>query len=206
MIDLLIKLVESLHKLLDHKQTKALTYFHEYVQPTYDAAELVFKDYLKLFNDVKRMVEADQNSKEIIRFLEDRRGDHLPERAKLRELTFRKIKNTKANNYYQDLLRLAYPVGDKQISSELNRFESGIILLLRGGVTHLESSPPSFLSGSGSHAILDVLKYFEKRSGQDWNRNEYILLVEKQVGALMRAWEEVVSGYVELHEKAIPRI
>ena len=202
MIEPGVKLIEMLIELFDRKHIKKEKFFKDYVQPTYQLAEKVYGDYLKLFENVKRKLKDEDSIENIIRFLEEGRVNYLPVRAKLRAI-LRRYDECPEEEMPQMVIPLVPPF--RKFRRELPRFERGILGILRGGLASLEDIPRVDLTPYGdrdNHTLLDVLYHFSEESVTK-NRSGYLRLVEEQVDALKKAWEDVVEGFVQHQKKAI---
>jgi hypothetical protein len=185
LIDLFIKL-----RAVDKKTTKE--YFEVYVEPTYELAELVYKDYLFLFDELESKVTSGRKTQPIVRFLEKRRLDNLPIRMKLRALVHaRGIKQT--NHFEVGILGLMYSTAGS-FDSQTNPMKS---MLIQERIQYAR----------GGHYLLDIINWIVL-SGEDNLapiRPRLLRLVRKIRSSIDYEWELTVKGYAELKEMIIPK-
>jgi hypothetical protein len=91
MLELLLKLIEQLTKLVDIREKNRGEYFQRYVQPAYDTAEAIYGDYRSLLLKLREMVGQVANPEPLIIFLKERREELLPARDRLRALVARRV-------------------------------------------------------------------------------------------------------------------
>lgn len=118
MVDSLLKLVEWLLKLRDVRKERRERLFDRYFKPTYEEAEQVYRDYLKLLTHIKTQLESGVSVRAIVSEMEQARIENKPVRDKLRAvLDHREID-----------------------SADITRFEKGIWGVLQGGLSLYEKT------------------------------------------------------------------
>ena len=195
MLELLLKLIEQLTKLVGVREKNRQEYFKGYVQPTYEAAEAIYKDYRTLLRKLRKMLLLDQNTKPIIDFLEERREELLPIRDRLRALVVQRSKE-----------------------GRVTRFEAGLLGMMTGVATDTnqtyfdtvfyDEDHGSIEQGPGGHTILDILRKLKEWDILDVSeRREMIMgVVDNKIEVVERAWQNVVKGYAELQASALPGV
>lgn len=198
MVELALTLMDYLIKFLQKREDNLDEYFENYVQPAYNAAELVYADYLSLFQIIKNKIEQDEQPIELIKFLEEGRIKYLPIRTRIRAEIFGRYESE--FNHRDARSSLIYDGINREIPTwnSLPEFERGILGILMGGLSPFEdahhiSTPYSY----GSHTLLDILYAFSSYAIKGEKKERYLRVINKQLSALKAAWEDVVSGYVK---------
>ena len=193
MLDAFVKLLDSVIKLVDLRQKNRREYFDQYVQPTFELAEAVYKDYRLLLRGLREMVRGGESVARIIDFLDARREELLPIRRRLSAFVARRAREGRAVE-----------------------FEAGILGLLSGASSALhdrhlieyvyEPTTRSLQQRTGSHTVLDLLQFLKEHSGRDIPGFKQRLLraVDEQQGAIDQAWQSVLRGYADLHATRLP--
>jgi hypothetical protein len=209
-MDTFLKLIDYFVKLVDRRHESKRRYFERYAKPAFEAAQIVFEDYLKLLHSIKRKVETGKDIEEIIRYLEDGRIKYLPLRMKLRAAIFPKLLEASESRYSFDT-DAARPTPRWLNTEGLSLFERGIAGVMRGGLAPFEdgyffldhySEMARELSGGGRHTVLDLLYIMSDSSIED-RRGNVIERVNDQIKAIMLAWEDVVTGYAEIERQVL---
>jgi hypothetical protein len=196
MLDLLLKaieLIEQLFKFFDIREKNREEYFQLYVQPTYDTAEAIYRDYRSLLRELREMVDHAESPEPIRIFLEKRREEFLPARDRLRALVAHRVQEGRGT-----------------------RFEAGVLGLMTGAVTSVdrpyfktvsyEEEDGSIRERPGDHTVLDILQRLKARGDQDFSPNRRLLLriVDTKMDAIEQAWQNVVRGYADLQASTLP--
>lgn len=193
MVELLLKLIEQLTKLVDIREKNRREYFHLYVQPTYDTAEAIYRDYRSLLHELREMVDHAGDSEPIIGFLQERREELLPARDRLRALVAHRVQEGRGT-----------------------RFEAGVLGLMTGAVTGVDMPyfhtvsygevDGSIRSQPGRHTVLDILQRLKSRDDHDFSSGRQRLrrAVDSKMDAIEQAWQNVVRGYADLHASTLP--
>jgi len=193
MVDLIITLLEYVAKLAGIHEGNRKEYFDRYVQPAYDAAELIYNDYRSMLQDLRREVEHSDTAEPIVRMLEKRRGDLVAARTRLRAVITERMNEGRAT-----------------------RFEAGVLGLMSGVVTSVDR--PYFQTYGyaeaggglaptlGRHTVLDILAQLDDREGDDISTMRQALLaaVDDKIQGIAEAWRTMVAGYAELHTGTLP--
>jgi hypothetical protein len=188
MLDILLKLLDNVVKLVGIREKNHQDYFQRYVQPTFELAESVYRDYRLLLRDVRELVQRGGESAMIVRLLKDRREEFLPIRRRIEALVERRVRER----------------GSSQ-------FEAGILAMLTGAVSAVNSGhlltceyvprSRSILPEVRGHTLLDLLEILEHPGGArivDVPRRLLQAVDQKQY-VIEQAWQLVVRGYAELH-------
>jgi len=85
-IALLLKLLENLTKLAERREQLNEKEFSRYAEPTLRDAELIYRDFLRIFTQLEKRVKRTKRAETWIRFLETERLQLLPVRMRLRAL------------------------------------------------------------------------------------------------------------------------
>lgn len=185
MINTALTIIDRFVHLLTLRQELSEKQFEHIVKPLYEDAELVYRDHLMTFEQLKKMIKNGIPEEELIRFLEERRLEYLPVRMKIRAVVIR---------LFGDSPRAAL--------RERSKFVQGIWSLMRGGVDISEPGHFERLHASGDHTLLDILYLFlnrpEMQRPDEWYRQRGWIAVEHQLRSLKEAWEEIVAGYAEM--------
>jgi len=191
MLDDALRLLESVLKLRDERQESRDRYFEHYVQPTYVAAEQVFRDYRALLADIQQKVESGETRENLIRFMEERRMQELPVRMRLRAILSQRDRESTVFDQRTGII------------VRRGRFERGIWGLLLGGLGHFEEKEVFNWWNPYSrdrHTLLSIL--YEMQRTDD---NQVLLSrTWRQTEALDRAWQDVTLGFAELQARTYP--
>jgi len=204
MINLILKLIVELRKFretreknqreyVETREKNQREYFDRYVQPAYDSAELIYKDYRALLRDLQTKVQDAQSLDPVINFLEGRRRELEPARGRLRALISQRIREGRAT-----------------------RFEAGILGLMSGVVTGVDR--PYFQRHSydetnaairprpGRHTVLDIVQKLKERGSDDIDliRPELLTAIDDKCSGIEESWQNLVRGYGELHAGTLP--
>jgi hypothetical protein len=181
MIDASLRLLDKLIELLNMRQKNKERYFAAVVEPMFQDAELIVKDYVTLFGDLIAKLEKGRNVSEVTRWIEERRLSLLPVRIKTRTLL---------------------EEGGIGQSQQMSTFEQGIWGLLKGGLSLVEEGhAPLTEYGFGGHTVLDLLR---RCSREPLARRRGLLLrcAEAQLACIQAAWKNTVRGYAEIRNKS----
>jgi hypothetical protein len=193
MIDLFLKLLDYVVKLAGIRESNRREYFDRYVQPAYETAELIYKDYCSMLSDLRDKVEHSETSEPIIRLLEERRRELLAARTRLRALISERVNEGRAT-----------------------RFEVGILGLMSGVVTSVDrpyfqiysyvEADGGILPQLGRHTVLDILRKLKRRGSDDISaiRAKLLNAIDDKMRGIEEAWQNVVAGYAELHAGTLP--
>jgi len=186
MIDEGIKIIDRLIQLATYRERKSKEYFDVYVEPLYKDAEKIVSDYLKLFQKLIHKIKKGESEAEIIKWIEQRRVDHLPIRMKTKSL----LKHCDSRYYNRERNRVG-----------IDKFQDGILRVMRGGVSLVE---PGHISDSGAHTVLDVLyafmygRYREEEQSEKERSEFYLKCARRQMEYIQEAWKDAMEGYAEL--------
>lgn len=195
MIDLFLKLLDQVVKLAGIRQSNRREYFDRYVQPAYEAAELIYKDYCSMLSDLRNKVGHGETPEPIICLLEERRRELLPVRTRLRAL-----------------------ISERVAEGRATRFEAGILGLMTGAVTSVDrpyfqihsyvEADGRILPQPGRHTVLDILQKLKRRGSDDIStiRAKLLIAVDDKIRGIEEAWQNVVDGYAELHSGTLPPV
>jgi hypothetical protein len=193
MLELLLKLIEQLTKLVDIREKNREEYFQRYVQPTYVTAEAIYSDYRSLLRKLRGMLVQRRSSKAIIDFLEERREELLPARDRLRAL-----------------------VVQRSNEGRLTRFEAGVLGVMTGASTatdrpHFRTVTYNENDGAiralpAGHTVLDLLQSMKAEGSRSsaHSRQFMLKMVDLKMDGIEEAWRNVTSGYAELQASALP--
>jgi hypothetical protein len=181
-VDAGLRVLDKFIELLKVGDKAKKDYFDSVVQPMFEDAELVAKDYIALFGELIAKLKKGQDVLEMTGWIEERRLEFLPVRIKVRAL-----------------------LEEGCVKPSMDRFEQGIWGLLKGGISLVEEGhAPLREYGFGSHTVLDLLK---RCSNEPLERRRELLLrsATAQLTCIQAAWKDTVKGYGELRRKAHPR-
>ena len=186
MLDLFIKLLDKLTEFAKVRSEDREKFIDRYVEPIYQDAETIYKDYSNLLRSIRSKVESEHKVEPILKYLEEKRQAHLPTRTKVRALLKKRLQE-----------------------KEITQFERGIWGLMMGSVTafdegHYSLEPVSW----GDHTLLDIANRMIKRGVKDITPSERLHMldfIDRQICGINGAWKEVVDGYAELRSLAIPK-
>ena len=86
MIEIFLQLLEKLIEFRQKVTEDERTYFTSYVQPTYEAAETIYRDYRSLLGQARRKITRCKTLAPVSRLLEQRREDYRPLRMRVRAM------------------------------------------------------------------------------------------------------------------------
>jgi len=178
MLDAGISILDRLIQLLSTKEINDEKYFNNFIEPMYQDAETIVKDYISLFTELIERLKKDEDVIEVITWIEKRRMDFLPIRMKVRALLTEK-------NYNVEIA---------------STFQKGIMGLMKGGLSFIEKGHAQVREyGMGDHTVLDLL-YHCTDMPVSYNREKFIHNANRQLKCIQLAWEDVVKGYAELKQ------
>jgi|SRR6185312_14448382 len=184
--DLVLKLIDLFLKLLDRKGRIDRDYFEQYVRPSFEAAETIFRNYHEILGEVRKRAQAGTPPDEIVRYLEDRRSEHLATRIRVRAI-----------------LRERGSVDSLIGSNPRNGFEIGIWGLLLGGAGAFEEDPTINNSNpyarQSPHTILATI--YARQTEDD---RYFLFFVNSQLATLETAWKDVSEGYAKISGDLFP--
>jgi hypothetical protein len=196
-VGLLLELLKSVRDfaLAVHgmKEGQRKEYLERYVDPAYEAAEEIYRDFRSLLDEVRREASEGESPDRIISLLKERRGQLYPVRSQLRA-----------------------DIATQLEKGRVTRFEAGLIGMMSGAMTSLERpyfQTYSYVDGEGSvrpvvgqHTVLDILDQLERSGSDDFGavRGDIVRAVDNKLRGLEKAWLDVVRGYAELKEGTIP--
>ena len=199
MLDYVLKLLDQLPKLAIElasiPKKNRREYFQQYVQPAYNDAEAIYTDYRSLLHDLRVKVECGGDPEPIMDFLNRRREELLPVRNRLRAF-----------------------VAQRGQEGRITRFEAGVLGLMSGAVTAVDKAyfqQVSYGEEDGSiqvrwsrHTVLDILQGIKDRGCCDFSSDRPRILetVDRKMGGLEEAWQDVVRGYAEFHAGTLPAV
>lgn len=208
MIELSLTLMDYFIKLLQKRDDNIDEYFEKYVQPAYEAAELVYSDYLQLMHTIKSKINQNVSPIDLINFLEEGRIKYLPIRARIRAEIMGRYKDA-----FPPDKDITYSVAeyyrnprDSVKWENLPDFERGIIGVLMGGLSPFEDAHRIYTPYlRGNHTLLDLLYAFSTYAINDAGENRYSRVINSQLRALEIAWKDVVTGYTKYKILAAPK-
>lgn len=185
MIDATLSLLDKLIELLNIRQTNKEKYFAAVVEPMFQDAELIVKDYVSLFGDLIAKLEKGADVSEVTRWIEERRLSLLPVRIKVRTLI------------EEGAIKQEHP---------MSMFEQGIWGLLKGGISLVEEGhAPLREYGFGGHTVLDLLRRSSKEPLAK-RREVFTRSAKAQLACVQAAWKDVVRGYAKLRRRSQPKV
>ena len=129
-------------------------YFDQYVQPAYDIAQRVYRDYSALLDELRERVTREDTCTPLIRYLEDRRREVQPDRVKIRA-----------------------QINRRSSEGRVTRFEAGVLGLLGGAVPSVSrpyfepldysEADETICPQLGRHTALDILRKLHARTNDD---------------------------------------
>lgn len=178
MADLSLVIIDKFIEILTVKEKNKEKYFNNFIEPMFKDAEIIVKDYMELFIELIEKLEKDEETDEIIKWIEKRRYSLLPARTKVRAL----LKEKNYNLNFTD------------------NFQKGIWGLMKGGVSFIETGHAKLQEyDMGTHTILDILTGIS--SGHFINNKEFkIGIAKKQLRAIELAWQDVSKGYAKIKQ------
>jgi hypothetical protein len=184
MIDASLSLLDKLIGLLTIRQTRKQDYFDRFIEPIFQDAELIVKDYVGLFAELIAKLERGDSVSDVTRWIEDRRLLLLPVRIKIRAL----LKE-----------------GAIGVRNPMDSFEQGLWGVMKGGISLVETGHAQLREyGFGDHTVLDLLK---RLRGEPASEARRILIrnAKAQLRCVELAWMDAVRGYATLKKSAHPR-
>ena len=193
MVDLFLKLIDYVVKLAEVREGNRREYFDRYVEPAYEAAELIYNDYCSMLVELRDRVKSSETSEPIVRFLEQRRRGLLTARTRLRALIIKRVNE-----------------------GRVTRFEAGILGLMSGAMTSVDRPYIQLYSFAeadgevqpqlGQHTVLDILQELNRQGSSDIDsiREELLTAIDSKAKGIEDAWQNVVAGYAELHAGTLP--
>lgn len=177
-----LRLLDKFIELLNVRREGKQDYFDAVVEPMFEDAELIAKDYIALFGELITRLKEGHEVLEVIRWIEERRLELLPVRIKVRAL-----------------------MEEGGVEPSVDRFEQGILGLLKGGISLIEvGHAPLKEYGFGNHTVLDILKRCSNEP-LEGRRGLFLRLATAQLNCIQSAWKDAVKGYGELRRRAHPR-
>lgn len=182
----LIEVLTILANVANWKQRRDRSFFEEVVQPLYMNAELVYKDYTRIFSEVIGFLDEGQEGvSRSISYLINERRKHMAERTKIREAIH--------------MLR------QRSTFSSVN-FQIGLEGLLCAGVSQYEPRDHVDLAGfyKKNHTILGFLTEVSQNEVPahmlpDFCRAQAM----KQLEGLDEAFKTLTVGFYEMQGKAL---
>lgn len=186
MIDATVNIIDRLIQLINVGEANNEKYFLNFVEPTYNDAELIINDYINLFRELIVKLERNDNVLDVIKWLEMRRYELLPVRTKVRSFLGSMDSNRVTS-----------------VEKSMDKFQKGIWGVLKGGLSLVEEGKaPLSEYGWHDHTVLDLLYYWSQQPVSE-NRNRYIENAKAQLSCIELAWKDVTDGYKELKVKLI---
>jgi len=192
-----ISIIDRLTKLLTIRERNRERVFNNFIQPIYQDAEAVARDYMGLFAELIQRLETAATAKELIIWLEQRRAAYQPVRMKIRALL-----NDEA---FQTL-------SQSKSTAARTRFARGLWGVLKGSFLLAQNADDGRYAylreyGYSDHPILLLLESLRKSSHStatlDDQRGFLLWLARKQQLAIERAWTDVVTAYAELKRRLL---
>ena len=192
MIDLALELFDYLIKLAESRDSKSRQRFDSVVKPAFEAAEIIYKDYLSILLEVRRMLDQRSRMSDVIRFLEDRRIQYKPVRMRLSNyLEFSGVFSGETSG--GELKQR-----EAELAMNLPEFERGILGLLRGGIEITDKGGSLRAYAVGKHTILDLISrlgWIEPTNDEFYG---YALTDVRQMEKVLEdAFRLVVAGYAK---------
>lgn len=185
MLDLILKLIEQITKLVAIGEENHREYFDRYVQPTFQTAEAIYKDYRGMLKELRDLVTTDASISDLNAFLMKRREELLPARDRLRVLIERRVQEGKGS-----------------------RFEAGILGLMTGAVTSVtgygletinyEARDGSIQLRRQGHTAFDLIRRLARGGLAS------TIIIDNTLAVLEEAWQNVLQGYADLQAKTLP--
>jgi hypothetical protein len=195
MIDLALELFSYLIKLAETRDSRNRKHFDAIVTPAFEAAEVIYKDYLSILLEVKRMLEKRSRIADVIKFLEERRIQFKPLRMRLAD--YLEANGVFSGKTYGDLEQ-----NDLILENSLPEFERGILGLLRGGIEITDKGGSGRAYAVNKHTILDLISnlgFFEP--AKDEYYDFALKVVRHTEAALEQSFRLVLSGYTKEQKK-----
>jgi hypothetical protein len=195
-IDSFLRLIEFLTMARDHRRQRRLDFFDRYVEPAYQAAEAIYRDYHSMLRELRTVTVAADSAHPLVALLDERRQELRPVRDRLRSLI---------------RLRLA--------EGRATRFEAGILGLLTGAMASVDrpyiqlfaftgsaaGGDGDLLPKPGHHTVLDILaKATREDASFDHLRDNLLTAIDQKLLGIESAWKNVVAGYAELQQGTLP--
>lgn len=193
MLEIFLKLIDYVIKLGEVREDNRREYFDRYVEPAYQAAELIYNDYCSMLADLRDLITGDGDTEAIIRYLEERRRNLLAARTRLRALINRRI-----------------------TEGRVTRFEAGILGLMSGAMTSVDRPYIQLYSFAnteaelqpqlGRHTVLDILQKLQREGSDDISaiRQDLLQTIDEKSRGVDQAWQNVIAGYAEFHSSVLP--
>jgi hypothetical protein len=186
MLDLLLKGVNLLSGWSQEKKRDRREEFDQYVRPTYETAEVIYRDYRSMLLKLQVMVEKVDDPRRIVRFLIRRREALKPARDLVSALVAKRVSERRGR-----------------------RFEAGVLGLIAGAMTSVDAPYLEVLDFDRHkgyvraqvrhHTLLDIVQVLTRTDDFDSNRDLARQTVEYKLASIEDAWQNVVRGYAELH-------
>jgi hypothetical protein len=183
MIDAGVRVIDRLIQLIEKRHARREHYFISFVDPVFQDAEVIARDYIALFATLIAKLKChDEDISHLIRWIEERRMELLPVRIKLRALLHQK-----------DFFHWS-----QQGEPSRDKFQRGVLGLMKGGLSLTEEGhAPMHEYGYSDHTVLDLL-YLWSLDPTSRHRRRYLESAQAQLQALELAWRDAVEGYAEL--------
>ena len=188
MIDSIVQILSNLVKFAEVREKNREKYIERYVEPIYEDAEVIFRDYFGLMQEVEKKLRRARKVGPLLRFLEEKRQENLTVRTKTRALLNIRMKE-----------------------GVVTRIERGVWGLMMGSVSSFDEVYTSFDPIKvirGAHTVFHIANQFALMGMIDidqWDRQFLLKLVQRQISNLELAWQEVVAGYADLKSEIIPK-
>ena len=178
MINAALAILDRLIHLANIRKEDRSAYFDAVIDPLYRDVEVVVNDYVSLFRELIRRLETKEELSAIVKWLDMRRHDFLPLRAKVRE----------------NLARLPEVRGG---ATEEDLLIKGIWGVLKGGLSLTEEGHARLREyGFSDHTVLDLLRRLSDDALAS-KRERCIEYARRQRTCVEAAWVDASKGYFE---------
>lgn len=215
MVDLALRLIDYLIAFTEQREKDEAAFFDRYVQPAYNAAEIVYRDYVGIFSGGRDVLSRGATLEEFIDYLTKSRDAQLPVRMQLRAVLDERL--------------------FAALGNEAGEFEDGIFRMLCAGMNFSDTGryntfPSAIgdlqsLSGQRPHTLLDYIRDMQAmadlpdrltpdqieqlgpdrlRRVRDW-QGKAMTSLNRQIEALHSDWQRIVNGYVAYQKRTLPR-
>ena len=179
MLENALSLIDRLIKLTTVRERNKEKYFNTFIEPLYEDAEGIARDYMVLFADLIHRLAHEEDVTALIEWLEERRTAFQPVRMKVRALIEEGLR-------YEE-------------KGSLDKFKRGIWGLMKGGLSLVEDGHgTTWEYGFGDHTVLDIIHRMRRELLDSQARIRLIDQARRQQMAVERAWRDVAIGYSEI--------